>query len=206
MEWLRYTIFHSVTHCVSELETHFRSPKMLNGDFSFSGVFPVTPNPFLENQRVDFASQRFVLDCMIDQGIGGLYILANYSEECLLSDPERDDLLTVCLNQVDKRVSLVATCRIFSTKISTERVKKAADLGAKMVIFTPLSHGVELRPEEMDILEYFELPSPASNFPIMLQDATLSGVNLRTEFLRKVVCEIERMSFMKMEVPNTAAK
>ena len=32
---------------------------------------------------------RRVLDCMIDQGVDGICILANYSEQFLLTDAER---------------------------------------------------------------------------------------------------------------------
>ena len=36
---------------------------------------------------------RRVLDCMIDQGVDGICILANYSEQFLLTDEERNVLL-----------------------------------------------------------------------------------------------------------------
>ena len=41
--------------------------------------------------------QRRVLDCMIDQGVDGICILANYSEQFLLTDEERNTLLELCL-------------------------------------------------------------------------------------------------------------
>ena len=44
--------------------------------------------------------QRRVLDCMVDQGVDGICILANYSEQFLLSDRERDTLLDLCLDHV----------------------------------------------------------------------------------------------------------
>ena len=37
---------------------------------------------------------------MIDQGVDGICILANYSEQFLLSDDERDTLLDLCLTLV----------------------------------------------------------------------------------------------------------
>ena len=35
---------------------------------------------------------------MIDQGVDGICILANYSEQFLLTDDERDTLLELCLD------------------------------------------------------------------------------------------------------------
>jgi 2-keto-3-deoxy-L-arabinonate dehydratase len=56
----------------------------------FTGVFPIAPTPFTENGELDLDGQRRVLDCMVDQGVRGICILANYSEQFLLSDAERD--------------------------------------------------------------------------------------------------------------------
>ena len=143
---------------------------------NFKGVFPIVPTPFFENQEIDFESQRRVLDCMIDQGADGLCILANYSEQFLLSDDERNDLLTVCLNHVNGRIPVIVTCSNFSTKIAIERAKKAADLGAKMLMVMPPYHGAELRASETGIFEHFEQISSSVNVPLVVQDATLSGV------------------------------
>jgi 2-keto-3-deoxy-L-arabinonate dehydratase len=46
----------------------------------YSGLYPVAPTPFTPNGEVDFDGQRRILDCMIDQGVDGICILANYSE------------------------------------------------------------------------------------------------------------------------------
>ncbi len=71
---------------------------------TYRGVFPIAPTPFLENGALDPDSQKRVLDCMVDQGVDGICILANYSEQFLLTDEERDTLLELCLNHVAGRV------------------------------------------------------------------------------------------------------
>ena len=86
-----------------------------------SGVFPIAPTPFTAHGELDLDGQRRVLDCMIDQGVDGICILANYSEQFLLSDEERDTLLDLCLTQVRGRVPVIVTCSHFSTRIAAER-------------------------------------------------------------------------------------
>ena len=54
----------------------------------YRGIFPIVPTPFHDDGSLDLDGQRRVIDCMIDQGIDGLCILANYSEQFLLSDSE----------------------------------------------------------------------------------------------------------------------
>ena len=76
----------------------------------FSGVIPIAPTPFTEAGDLDLEGQRRVLDCMINQGVDGICILANYSEQFLLSDEERDVLQELCLQHVGARVPVIATC------------------------------------------------------------------------------------------------
>ena len=59
----------------------------------YAGIFPVAPTPFTDTGALDLDGKRRVLDCMIDQGVDGICILANYSEQFLLSDVERDQVL-----------------------------------------------------------------------------------------------------------------
>ena len=44
--------------------------------------------PFNENEFIDLEGMKRVLDCMMDQVVDGICILANYSEQFLLSDEE----------------------------------------------------------------------------------------------------------------------
>ena len=86
-----------------------------------AGVFPIAPTPFTPEGELDLDGQRRVLDCMIDQGVDGICILANYSEQFLLSDAERDTLLELCLSHVKARVPVIVTVSHFSTQIATAR-------------------------------------------------------------------------------------
>ena len=56
------------------------------------GIYPIAPTPFTATGDVDQDGHRRVLDCMIDQGVDGICILANYSEQFLLTDDERNTL------------------------------------------------------------------------------------------------------------------
>ncbi|MEL0001402.1 MAG: dihydrodipicolinate synthase family protein [Rhodospirillales bacterium] len=51
----------------------------------YNGVWPVAPTPFHENGSLDLEGMKRVIDCMIDQKVDGICILANFSEQFLLS-------------------------------------------------------------------------------------------------------------------------
>src|ERR1700726_5351119 len=95
----------------------------------FAGVIPVAPTVFADSGDLDLRGQQRVLDCMIDQGVDGICILANYSEQFLLSDDERDTLLALCLAQVRGRVPVIVTCSHFSTRIAAARARAAVSAG-----------------------------------------------------------------------------
>src|SRR5512135_989173 len=101
---------------------------------AYAGVFPIAPTPFTNSGEIDLDGMRRVLDCMIDQNVDGICVLANYSEQFLLSDDERDVLLDLCLAHVAGRVPVIVTCSHFSTRIAAERARKAHAAGAAMVM------------------------------------------------------------------------
>jgi 2-keto-3-deoxy-L-arabinonate dehydratase len=172
----------------------------------YFGVFPIAPTPFTKSGELDLDGMRRVLDCMVDQGVNGICILANYSEQFLLTDVERDTLLELCLARVAGRVPVIVTCSHYSTRIAAERAKKAHRAGAKMLMLMPPYHGATLKADEKGILEHFATIAAAAPLPIMVQDAPLAGVNLSVTFLARLAKELPQVSYFKIEVPNAAAK
>jgi 2-keto-3-deoxy-L-arabinonate dehydratase len=170
------------------------------------GVFPIAPTPFTDAGELDLDGQRRVLDCMVDQHVDGICILANYSEQFLLSDSERDTLLDLCLSHVAGRVPVIVTCSHFSTRIAAERARRAAAAGASMLMLMPPYHGVGLRADDQGIVEHFTRVADAAQIPIMVQDAPLSGVNLSVPLLLRLATEIPGVRHFKIEVPGAAAK
>src|ERR1700741_829872 len=124
---------------------------MTVSDKPLRGIFPIAPPPFLPAGELDLDGQRRVLDCMIDQGVDGICILANYSEQFLLTDDERNTLTELCLAHVAGRVPVIVTCSHFSTRIAAERGRRAAAAGAQMLMLMPPYHGTGLRADENGI-------------------------------------------------------
>ncbi len=172
----------------------------------YDGVFPVAPTAFTESGDLDLESQCRLLDCMVDQGVDGLCILANYSEQFLLSDEERDQLLELCLEHVAGRVPVIVTCSHFSTRIAVERSRRAAAAGASMIMLMPPYHGAALRADETGVIEHFSRIAEAIEIPIMVQDAPLSGVTLPVPLLVRLARDMPSICYFKIEVPGAAAK
>ncbi|WP_333824997.1 dihydrodipicolinate synthase family protein [Pinisolibacter sp.] len=171
-----------------------------------TGILPVAPTPFHADGRVDEAGMRRVLDLMIDQGVDAICVLANYSEQFVLSDEERAMLTRLCLEHVAGRKPVIVTVSHFSTAIVVARAKAAEAMGASMVMMMPPYHGVGLVPAEQGIFEHFRAVSDAISIPIMVQDAPISGANLSVPLLARMAREIENVGYFKIETPFAADK
>ena len=171
-----------------------------------AGVLPVAPTPFHADGRVDDDGMRRVIDCMIDQGVDAICILANYSEQFLLSDEERAHLMRLCLEHAAGRVPMIVTISHFSTRLVVERARLAEQLGAAMVMMMPPYHGSGLFPAPQGIFEHFKAVNDAIAIPIMVQDAPLSGVPLSVDLLAQLARELANVSYFKLECPFAADK
>jgi dihydrodipicolinate synthase/N-acetylneuraminate lyase len=172
----------------------------------YTGVFPVVPTTFTEAGELDLDSQKRCVDFMIDAGSTGLCILANFSEQFVLSDEEREVLTAAILKHVAGRVPVIVTTTHFGTRICAERSRRAQDLGAAMVMVMPPYHGATIRVAEEKIYEFFATLSAAIDIPIMIQDAPVSGTPLPATFLARMAKEIRNVAYFKIETPGAASK
>jgi dihydrodipicolinate synthase/N-acetylneuraminate lyase len=172
----------------------------------YRGVFPIAPTPFNDNEEVDYDGQKRVLDFMIDAGVDGICILANYSEQFALTDDERERLTALCMDHVAGRVPIIVTTSHYGLKIAAERSRRAQQAGAAMVMLMPPYHGATIRPDEPDVFAFFRGVADAIDIPIMIQDAPVSGVTLSAAFLARLAAEIDQVQYVKVEVPSAAAK
>ena len=171
----------------------------------YQGIWPVAPTPFSADGAVDYEGMKRVLDCMIDQGVDGICILANFSEQFLISDAEREQLTRVCLEHAGGRIPMIVTISHFATDIVVARAKFAKKLGAEAVMMMAPYHGALLKGTAEQTYEQLARVGEVG-IPIMIQDAPLSGVELPVDFLIKVANTIDMVKMFKIECAGAAAK
>lgn len=172
----------------------------------YRGIFPVVPTTFDEQGALDLESQKRCVDFMIDAGSDGLCILANFSEQFVLSDEEREVLTRTVLEHVKGRVPVIVTTTHYSTRVCAERSRRAQDMGAAMLMVMPPYHGATFRVPEEQIFAFYARLSDAVGIPIMVQDAPASGTVLSAPFLARMAREIEHLAYFKIETAGAAAK
>lgn len=172
----------------------------------YEGIFPVAPTTFHENGELDLASQKRCIDFMIASGVDGICILANFSEQFLVTDEEREILTRTVLEHVAGRVPVIVTTTHASTRACVERSRRAQAMGAAMLMVMPPYHGATFRFPEPQIHEFYARLSDAVDIPIMVQDAPAAGTPLSAAFLARMAREIEHVSYFKIETAGAASK
>lgn len=172
----------------------------------YKGVFPVAPTVFDAQGALDLDGQKRAIDFMIDAGSHGICILANFSEQFVLTDAERETVMTTVLDHVAGRVPVIVTTTHFGTSVCAERSRRAQDAGAAMVMVMPPYHGATFRVPEPAIFDFYRAVSDAISIPIMVQDAPVAGTPMSAAFLARMAREIDNLAYFKIEVPQAATK
>ncbi|HEX9859013.1 MAG TPA: dihydrodipicolinate synthase family protein, partial [Paracoccaceae bacterium] len=142
---------------------------------------------------------------MVDQGSDGICILANFSEQFLLTDDERRRLTDLSLEHMAGRLPVIVTISHFATDIAVARARHAKQGGAAMVMMMPPYHGATMRGSADQTFEQFARVGEVG-LPIMVQDAPVSGVDLPVPLLVRMAREIEAVKLFKIECAGAAAK
>ena len=173
---------------------------------ALSGVFPVAPTTFHDDETLDLAGQDRVIDFLVDAGVDAVCVLANYSEQFSLTDAERAQVTERVLAHAAGRLPVIVTTSHFSARVAAERSRRAQELGAAMVMLMPPYHGATMSVPYDQVRAYFHTVAAAIDIPIMLQDAPMSTTRLSAAELAGLAREIPAITHVKAEMPAAADK
>jgi 4-hydroxy-tetrahydrodipicolinate synthase len=175
-------------------------------DAPLTGVVPVVPTIFHDDQTVDLHGTARVVDYLLDARVDGLCLLANYSEQFSLTDAERDVIARTLLERVAGQLPVIVTTSHYSTQVAATRSREAQDLGAAMVMIMSPFFGATLTVPGPAVIEYFKQVAGAIDIPIMVQDAPLSPTPLPVSLLIDLAQQVPQVQYAKIEVPQAADK
>ncbi len=171
-----------------------------------TGVVPVLPTVFRDDEALDLGGTARVLDYLVDAGVDGVCVLANYSEQFSLTDTERDAVARTALEHVTGRLPVIVTTSHYSARVTAQRSRAAQDMGAAMVMVMPPFFGATMAVPAGQVVEYFKRVADAIDIPIMVQDAPLSATPLPAPLLIDLVKQVPQITHVKIEVPFAADK
>jgi 4-hydroxy-tetrahydrodipicolinate synthase len=164
------------------------------------------PTVFHDDETVDLGGTARVVDYLLDAGVDGLCLLANYAEQFSLTDAERQTIARTLVERVAGRVPVIVTTSHYSARVTAMRSREAQDMGAAIVMIMPPFFGATLNVPGPGVIEYFKAVTSAIDIPVMVQDAPLSSTPLPTGLLIDLIKQVPQVQYVKVEVPQAADK
>lgn len=163
------------------------------------GVYPILITPFHDDGRIDEASLRRLIDFNLAAGVHGLGVALG-SEIFKLAETERDQVISIVVDQVNGRVPVVINTGAPGTDLAVFYSRRAQELGADALMIMPPAF-MPAGPDE--VLEYFSAISAAVTIPIFLQDTPTAPIG--AGLARQLAEQCEWVRYIKVEsMPITA--
>ena len=159
------------------------------------GVYSAVATPFTQDQHLDEAGLRRLVDRTIESGIHGLVPLGSTGEFFALSRGERECALEVVLEQTAGRVPVVPHTGATSTAEAIALSQHAEKAGATALMlvapyYEPFSIE-EVKSYYKDVAGSVSIPVMAYNLP------AATGVNLTPQILGELIDEVPNVRYVK---------
>lgn len=170
----------------------------------FSGVIPILPTPFHDDESLDLESWQRLLEFMMALGVDGVTVLGVLGESNRLHDEERHTLIETAVTVVRRRIPIIVGTSASGTRTAVYLSRMAQDLGADAVMVTPAKEAV---PAEDRIVELYREIARQISIPIVLQDHPASTeVHMAASLILRIVQSVAAIACVKEEAVPTAPK
>ncbi|MBZ5856872.1 dihydrodipicolinate synthase family protein [Flavihumibacter profundi] len=168
------------------------------------GVVPIIPTPFTENEEIDEAALRSLVDFACSCGIQAACLPAYASEFYKLTDEEKLQVVKIAVEHAKGRIKIVAQSNHPSLRsairLAQANVKNGADIVSLAVprIFS--------LPEDslMEYLSGFLASIPET--PVLIQDFNPGGASISPAFIKRLMDKHPNFKYLKLEEPLCAPK
>lgn len=148
------------------------------------GIITAMVTPFDENQEINSAATKQLVNRLIDAGVDGIFILGTNGEFHLLTDDEKVRFAKLVIDEVNKRVPVYVGTGGNSTREVIALSKRMEALGADALsVITPFF----LVPTQEEVIKHYKAIAEAVNIPILLYNIPKNtGMNLEIETVAKL--------------------
>lgn len=171
---------------------------------TFSGVYPILPTPFRDDETPDPESLVRIIRFMATVGVQGVTIVGVLGESNRLLDREREELIRVAVEAAPAGLAVIVGVSHSGTGAALELAQMAASIGADAVMVAPQKEAV---PSDERVFEYFRRVADGITIPVVAQDHPASTeVHMSVPLLLRLVNELPRIACIKAEAPPTPAR
>lgn len=170
----------------------------------FEGIFPVLMTPFHQDGSLDEASLDRQVERVVARDVQGLVLFGLASEVFKLTEGERERVATRVVRRVDGRLQVIAGAEHNGSRAAAELARRVEGCGVNGLMSLPPSF---VKPNADGLLRYYAAIAEATSVPIVVQDAPgATGVAMPAPLLARMLIELPRVEYVKVEAPPTAPK
>ncbi|HIF12838.1 MAG TPA: dihydrodipicolinate synthase family protein [Dehalococcoidia bacterium] len=169
-------------------------------DRTMNGIFPILATPFDDKGQIDFEDLEREVEWMIGVGVNGVGI-AVASEIYKLTDPERDEVLSSAVKQVNGRVPVVMNTGAMGTDVTVYYSQRAEELGANALMIRPPSF---IAMPASEVIEFFARVGASVGIPIFQQDQATAQVPPAMAI--EIAKRHENLCYIKVETTPTVPR
>lgn len=152
----------------------------------FKGLFSALLTPFNEDESINAASVKKLVDFCIDSGMDGFYVGGSTGEGLLLTNDERKELFKITAEANAGRKTLIAHVGTISTNAAADMARCAEKLGYDAVsAVAPYYYGFPVEA----VMQYYKDIAAAVSIPVIIYNFPGSGGVAFTEAMARELFE-----------------
>ena len=160
----------------------------------FKGSIVAIVTPFRDG-KIDEQKLRDLIEFHIKNGTSGIVPCGTTGESATLSFEEHDRVIEITIEQVKKRIPVIAGTGSNSTQEAIMLTRHAAKAGADASLQVSPYYN---RPTQKGLYEHFKAIAESVNIPIILYNiASRTGVNIEPETIAKLAHDCETIVGVK---------
>jgi 4-hydroxy-tetrahydrodipicolinate synthase len=148
------------------------------------GVYTAMITPFNERGEVDETALRDLIEFQIENGVDGLVPCGTTGESPTLSHAEHDRVIEITIEQVGRRVPVIAGTGSNSTAEAVRLSQQAMKAGADAIMLVNPYYN---KPTQKGLFLHFQEVARSVSLPCVIYNIKgRTGVNLETETLMRL--------------------
>lgn len=160
----------------------------------FKGIIAYPITPFDENEKVDVALFKKLLERLVKSGAHGIAPLGSTGVLPYLTDEEKEAVTEATISQVNGRVPVLVGVSNLTTERTIHHAKFAEKAGANAVMIIPMSYW---KLTDNEILQHYDAVAKQISIPIMAyNNPATSGVDMSPALLKRLL-EIPNITMIK---------
>lgn len=163
-----------------------------------TGVYNITPTPFLPDGALDEASLRRLTEFTRATRVNGMTILGVLGEADKLTEAERDRVTSIVIETAGTGFPICVGTTHAGTDGCIAYSRRAQELGAQAVMVAPPKLA---RTNDAALERHYLAVAAALDIPVVVQDfpPAVGGITMSVELIARLGAASPRLTFLKLE-------